>query len=289
MTTSIDNPLVICAAITGGGPAKKRTPFHPVSHDALVEEAIACGRAGAAIVHLHARDKSGQPTMSVSAYRDLVHDIRAAGSDVVINFSAGDNGGRSNHAERRAVIGAGAEMVSFGAGSFNIHDRLYDNSPNYVNSMLEALRQQRVLPEIEIFDTGQLQNVKRLLEEGAIPTPASLQFVFGISGGMPASKSLLNELLKELPAKCHWSICCQTPDHSVWREMMLYAFLRGGDIRTGMEDVVQTTPGVLASSNAELVHQWVETANIWGRPLVKPADLRRQLGLPALRHLENVS
>lgn len=281
MIQSIEKPLAICAAITGGGPARKRTPFHPVSHDALVEEAVACGEAGATIVHLHARDEAGRATMSVQEYQTLAADIRASGSDVILNFSAGDNGGRATHSDRLAVIGSGADLVSFGAGSFNINNRLYDNAPEFIETMLDQLNDGNVLPEIEIFDTGQLTEVRRLLDKGLITKPASVQFVFGIPGGMPIRIGVLDQLIEELPPGCHWSICCQSADYTLWREIMLFAFLRGGHIRTGMEDVVHLRPDVLAKSNVDLVAQWVETAEIWGRPLLRPEDLRKQLGLPS--------
>lgn len=279
---SINQPLVICAAITGGGSPKKRSPIHPVSHEEIVREAVACGEAGATIVHLHARDENGQATMSVPAYKALAADIRAAASNVILNFSAGDNGGRATHADRVAVVGAGAEMVSFGAGSFNTSNRLYDNGPKFIDAMLGQLKAKQVLPEIEIFDVGQLGVVVRLLDDGLIPKPASVQFVFGIPGGMPSRIGILEQMLEQLPRHCHWSICCQSNDYALWREMMLYAFLRGGHIRTGMEDVVYKGPETLATSNAELVSQWVKTAEIWGRSILRPDELRQQLGLPLL-------
>ena len=282
MTHTIDDPLMICAAITGGGSARAKTPFHPVTHDELVREAVACWRAGAAMVHLHARDDNGQATMDTKAYRLLAQEIRAKGCDVVINFSAGDNGGRANHIDRQAVIATGADVVSFGAGSFNTKNRLYDNSPSHITTMLDRMRGLNVLPEVEIFDLGQMDQVANMIAQGAIPTPASLQFVFGISGGMPSRIGVLDQLLDLVPDHCHWCLCCQTQNFTTWREMALYAFLRGGHIRTGMEDVVHTQPNELATSNSALVTQWVETANTWGRPVMSSAELRTFLGLKAI-------
>ena len=279
MSGTIDEPLVISAAITGGGPARKRTPYHPVTHDELVQEAVACGKAGAAIVHLHARNEDGIATMSPDVYRNLANDIRAEGSNVIINFSAGDNGGRASHTERLGIAKTGAEMVTIGAGSFNANGRLYNNAPNYIDAMLKSLSDHNVSPEIEIFDTGQLAEMKRLMANRLISPSPSVQFVFGVSGGLPARIGILDQLLLDLPADCHWSTCCQSDDYSVWREMMLYTFLRGGHIRTGMEDVIYAGPGELAKSNADLVAQWVKTAQTWGRPLVTPDELRAQLGI----------
>jgi 3-keto-5-aminohexanoate cleavage enzyme len=148
------DPLVICAAITGGGPPRANTPHHPVTPDAIAEEALACWRAGAAIVHCHARLDDGTPTNDVAVYRDLLVRIRHRGCEAIVNFSAGDNGGRSSHEERLQVIESGADIVSLGGGSFNVGARSYDNPPAWRKEMAVRMRARAVTPEFEVFDLG---------------------------------------------------------------------------------------------------------------------------------------
>src|SRR5450432_1209499 len=93
-------PLIICAAVTGGAPAKAKTPHHPTTPREVVDSAVACWRAGASVIHYHARLEDGSTTMDVDAYRDIADRIRATGCDAILNLSAGDNGGRANHEQR---------------------------------------------------------------------------------------------------------------------------------------------------------------------------------------------
>jgi uncharacterized protein (DUF849 family) len=116
--------LIIVAAVTGGGPPKARTPHQPVTPGEIVAEALAAWRAGAAMLHLHARTEHGEATTDPAVYRHLCGAIRAAGCDAILNISAGDDGGRASHGQRLAVLDGGAEIVSLGSGSFNLAERL---------------------------------------------------------------------------------------------------------------------------------------------------------------------
>ena len=271
-------PLIICAAITGGGPIGTRSPFLPANPDQIVHSALAAWRSGAAVLHLHARDDDGHPRMDGTLYRDLVDNLRRAGCDAIISLSAGDNGGQASHGERLAVADIDADLVSLGTGSFNIGSRIYDNAPAYIRRMARKLSQRGMRPELEIFDSGQLANVQMLLDEGVIRAPAYLQFVFGPPGAMRADARLLDLLIQALPLGVEWAVSNQTADHGTFLELMMQAFLKGGHVRTGLEDHVNLRPGELARSNAEMVEQWVQTARIWGRPVASPTEARRLLG-----------
>ena len=275
-------PLLITAAITGGGPPKGKSPAQPASPAEIVADAVACWRAGAAMIHLHARTESGETTSDPAAYRRLCNGIRAAGCDAVLNISAGDDGGRAGHAQRLAVADGGAEVVSLDAGSFNLGSRLYDNNPRYLRAMATRLREAGLKPEIEIFDAGHLAAVAGLVEAGLIRPPHFVQFVTGPAGTMPADIRLLDLLVEGLPPGSEWGVSAQTgDDHAAHVRLLLWAFGRGGHVRTGLEDMVWLRAGEPARSNADLVEQWIMTARIWGRPIASPAEARAMLGLPA--------
>jgi 3-keto-5-aminohexanoate cleavage enzyme len=271
--------LVICAALTGGGPARGATPYHPVTPQAIADEALAAWKAGAAIVHCHARREDGTPTNDASAYRDLLARIRDTGCEAVVNFSAGDNGGRSAHEERLGVIDTGADIVSLGGGSFNIGSRSYDNAPGFRREMALRMRDRGVTPEFELFDLGQVHGLHWLAEQGLLPARPLVTLGVGIPGALPADLDAVRTAVRLLPAGAHWSMSCQTRDWDTFRRFMLFTFALGGHIRTGMEDFVHVRPGVLARSNAELVAQWVDTAQIWGRPVATAAQVRESLRL----------
>ena len=274
--------MIIVAAVTGGGPPRARTPYQPVTPDEIVAEALAAWRAGAAIVHLHARTADGDTTTNPAVYRHLCGAIRAAGCDAILNISAGDDSGRAGHAERLAVLDGDAEMVSLGAGSFNLGGRLYDNGPDYLRALARGMRERRLTPEIEVFDAGHLARIGLLVGEGLIAPPHFVQFVTGLTGTMPPDPRLLELLVERLPPGSQWCVSAQTgDDHSLHARLLLWSFCHGGHVRTGMEDMIWLRPGEKARSNAELVAQWVETARLWGRTLASPAGARALLGIAA--------
>jgi 3-keto-5-aminohexanoate cleavage enzyme len=272
-------PLIICAAVTGGAPPRSKTPHHPVTPQEVANAAIECWRAGAAMVHIHARRDDGSTTSDVADYRRTVDLIKASGCDAIINISAGDNGGRASHSERLAAVEVDVEMVSLDAGSFNIGNRLYDNSPHYLREMSARMKSRNIVPEIEVFDLGHMYMVNKLDEENLLARPAFVQFVFGLPGGLPLDPRVLPFLLEKLPPGAEWAISSQAPDTEKYLQMALLAFAQGGHVRTGMEDMVYLRPGELAATNAHLVEQWTATAQIWGRPIATPKIARQMLGI----------
>lgn len=272
-------PLIISAAITGGGPRK--SAVHPVTPGDVLRSALEAWRAGASILHLHAREDDGASTMQLSVYRRMVNELRAAGCDAIINVSSGDNGGRASHEERLAVCDVGADMVSLGAGSFNAGERLYDNSPSFSNALAQHIAAVNAVPEIEIFDTGQLHGLAALLAKNLIPSHAWVNLVFGSKGGMPANLNLLQVLVGSLPLGVEWSVTVQNSTPTEFLRLATYAFLHGGHVRTGLEDHVQIRPDEVAQSNAELVQVWITVAGALGRPVATPALARQMLQLRA--------
>ena len=277
--TMQQEPLVICAAITGGAPARANTPHHPVSPKAIADEALACWRAGAAIVHCHARLEDGTPTNDLMAYRDLLARIRDTGCEAIVNFSAGDNGGRSGHEERLAVIESGADVVSLGGGSFNLGARAYDNPPAWRREMATRMKARGVTPEFELFDLGQIHGLHWLGEQGLMPARPMVTLGVGIPGALPADIDVVLATIRLLPPGAHWSMSCQSRDYAVVERLMLVAYAMGGHIRTGLEDHFHIRPGVLAKSNAEFVDKWVNMAALWGRPVASVDVTRTLLGI----------
>lgn len=272
-------PLIICAAVTGGSPARANTPHHPATPDSVAQSAIASWRAGAAIVHIHARLEDETTITTVAAYQDTIRRIRAGGCDAILSLSAGDDGGKAEHAQRLSVADVGEELVSLDLGPVNIGMRLYDNRPSYLREMGKRIIDRKIKPEIDIFDSGHLNGMQVMIKDGLLKPPYHVQFVFGLPGGIPLDLRMLPILIARLPAESHWSISCQGVDSETFVKFQMAAFVEGGHIRTGMEDHVYVRPGELAKSNEQMVEQWVQTARIWGRPVATPADARRMLGL----------
>ena len=272
-------PLIICAAVTGGAPARSKTPHHPVTPAAVAADAVACWRAGAAIVHIHARLSDETTSSEVVAYRDTVDRIRAAGCDAILSLSAGDDGGRADHALRLRVAEAGEELVSLDLGPINLGNRLYDNRPSYLREMAKRMLELGVRPEIDVLDSGHLDSLATLIKDGLVKPPYHVQLVFGVPGGIPLDVRLLPILVSRLPAGSEWSVSCQTSDFETFLRFQMAAFTEGGHVRTGMEDHVYVRPGELARNNAEMVEQWAVAARTFGRPLATPVEARGMLGI----------
>ena len=272
-------PLIICAAPTGGSPARSKTPHHPVTPQTVVDEALACWRAGAAMIHLHARLEDGSTIMEVGAYRAIVDKIEAAGCDAIINLSAGDDGGKADHKMRLSIADTGVEMVSLDAGPINIGNRIYNNSLAYLEEMAGRMMKKNIRPEVEIFDVGHIAAIKGLIAKNLLKPPYYIQFVFGVPGGMPLDQRMLALCLEHAPENTEWAISAQTTNPEEYIALQMQAFVQGGHVRCGMEDFVYLRPGELAKSNAQSVEQWVQTAKIWGRPVASPKEARAILGI----------
>lgn len=271
--------LTICAAITGSRQKSDHNQNHPITTQTIVEQAEAAWRAGAAIVHCHARTDKGEPTNNAGAYSDIVSELRAANCAAVVNFSAGDVGGRSTHNERVAVVSCGAEIVSIGGGSFNSGHRIYDNGPTFQRLMLDKMHRDGVTPEFELFDFGQISNLCEQISDGHLTSKSFVNLVFGVPGGLPLHLELLPIAVYTLPHEVHWTVVCVTDDPWVHQCFLLQALALGGNIRVGMEDCPFVSPGRVASSNSELVERWASIARALGRELSDEAHVRQKLGI----------
>jgi 3-keto-5-aminohexanoate cleavage enzyme len=112
--------------------------------------------------------------------------------------------------------------------------------------------------------------------------PLYCLLVFGIGGAMPAEEAVLGMLRQRLPQGAEWAVACAA-DHAKFLTLQMMAFANDGHVRTGLEDQPYLWAGRLATSNAELIGQWVKTAEIWGRPVATPSVAREMLGLSQQR------
>ncbi|MDP2712712.1 MAG: 3-keto-5-aminohexanoate cleavage protein [Solirubrobacteraceae bacterium] len=134
-------PLVIQCAITGSvDPDPERRPNLPTTPEAIVAEALAAWRAGATVLHLHAREPDGTPTQDREAYRGLVDALRDAGCAAIVNVSCGTAGGRAVRDERLGPLELAPEMASFDCGSINFREQLFEGDLPFLRRMAETFR-----------------------------------------------------------------------------------------------------------------------------------------------------
>jgi 3-keto-5-aminohexanoate cleavage enzyme len=273
----VPDPVVIQCAVTGSQPPDpERRPNLPITPDAIAGEAVAAWRAGAAVVHLHAREPDGTPTQDPAAYADLVERIRGRGCEAIINLSTGSAGGRSERDDRYRLLELRPELASFDCGTINFGERIFEGDLPFLRRMAEAFRAAGTAPELECFDTGYVGLARQLLDEGLLEAPLRIQLVLGIPGtGVPATIAQAEHLRRLLPEGARWSICAAGPRQL---PMNAYCLIEGGDIRTGLEDNLFYARGQLAT-NADLVARVVRLAGELGREVATVEQARELLAL----------
>ena len=268
--------VIISAATTGSWPTKTQNPHLPTTPEEIAACAVECGAAGAAIVHIHMRDEQERVTCDPDRYARTRQLVEAVGSDVIINMSTGGGAGLTTDEDRMGPVALSPEIASFDCGSVNFGERVFINSPQFLNELAMRMDRHRVLPEIECFEPGHVWNALRLIDDGMLKPPFWFQFVLGVRGGSPPTVKQLQHLVEMLPPGAHWSVCgigrAQLP-------LGYAALAMGGHVRTGLEDNLWYRKGVLAT-NPQLVERIARLASELGRPVATPAQTRQLLGLP---------
>ncbi len=271
------DPVVIQCAVTGSQPPDpERRPNLPITPDEIADAAVAAWRAGAAVIHLHAREGDGTPTQDRDAYADLVERVRERGCEAILNLSTGTAGGRSERDDRYALLDLEPEMASFDCGSVNFGDRIFEGDVPFLRRMGEAFRTSGAKPELECFDTGYVGLALQLREEGLLEDPLRIQYVVGIPGsGVPPTIGQVEHMRSFAPRDAPWCVAAPGRHQLV---LNTYCLIAGGHVRTGLEDNLHYAKGELAS-NGQLVERIVRLAGELGRPVATVDQAREILSL----------
>jgi 3-keto-5-aminohexanoate cleavage enzyme len=267
--------LIITVAVVGAELTRADTPYLPLTPVEIADEALAAYRAGAAMVHLHARADDGSPTQDIAVYRRIIQEVRARCPDMIIQVSTGGAVGMTAE-ERLQPIYLKPDMASLTTGTVNFGEGVFCNDLPLVRQFARAIAEQGIKPEIEIFDSGMIATALRLVKEGLLTPPMHFDLVMGVPGGIAGTLKNLMHLAESLPPDSTWSVAgiaaAQLP-------LATMAILMGGHVRVGLEDNIYYTRGVLCEGNAPLVARVVRLANELGRPVATPTEARRILGL----------
>ena len=270
-------PCIISVAITGSVPRKRDNPAVPISIPEQVESTHAAHEAGAALVHVHVRDENENSASDVWRFEKLQAGIRKHCPDIIIQFSTG---GRGRALEQRgAMLHLRPDMASLATGSVNFPTIVYENPPDFVESLAASMRDLGVKPEIEVFDLAMLYNTADLVAAGLIREPVHVQFVFGVKHALPARREILEfevAQLRRLLPTATWT-AAGIGRHQL--EVNHWALEMGGHCRTGLEDNVRWDRNTLAESNAQLVARVAGLCADYGRPVASARQARAMLGL----------
>jgi 3-keto-5-aminohexanoate cleavage enzyme len=281
-------PCILTAAIVGAETTRKQNPHLPITAEELGREAAACVKAGASVIHLHARDDAGNPSQDTERFRAAIREIRrqtqpiTGDRGVIIQTSTGGAVGMSV-AERAGPLGCtggdAPDMATLNVGTINFGDDVFMNRAADTVEMAERIRAHGALAEIEIYDAGHIDIAAKLLKDGRVAPPLHVQFVLGVPGALSASErnlAFLVERLGELGVPCTWGVA------GIGRHQLPMADLAitwGGNARVGLEDNIYVDKGVLAEGNAPLVAKAAELCQKRGRKIASVAEARALLGL----------
>ena len=272
-------PCILTAAIVGAETTKAQNPHLPVTPAEIGAEAARCAKAGASVIHLHARFDDGRPTQDRERFRAFIRAIREAAPELIVQTSTGGAIGMSidERCQPLTLDGReGPDMASLNIGTMNFGDEVFENTFPQAFDVASRIRKRGIPPEIEIYDAGHLDNARYLMVKGAIEPPYHFQFVLGVRGGIQAARRNLEFLIDDLPANSTWAVA------GVGRHQLPMAQLAvqlGGHARVGLEDNIYLDKGVLAEGSAPLVARVVEFAKSCGREVATPKIARELLGI----------
>jgi uncharacterized protein (DUF849 family) len=299
------NKVIISCAVTGSIHTPTMSDALPVTPDQIAQQAIAAAEAGAAILHLHARDpKDGRPSGDPNVFRQFLPRIKQS-CDAVVNITTG--GAVTMTVEERiaAATTFSPEMCSLNMGSMNFalypmmaryktwkydwEESYLSKSNGYIfpNTFADIEKIYRLLGEghgvkfeHECYDTGHLYNLAHCIDRGWFKPPVFLQLIFGILGGIGADLDNLI-FMKRTADRLFggdylWSVLAGG------RHQMNFcttAAMLGGNVRVGLEDSLYIGPGKLAASNAEQVAKIRRIVEDLGFQVASPQEARETLGL----------
>lgn len=298
--------IVISAAITGGVHTPSMSPYLPKTAEEIIQNAVDAHKAGAAIVHIHARMENGKPTADYDTFEKILSGIKKR-CDVVIGITTGGAQGMTVE-ERFAVIPRfSPEIASANGGSINFcfsrlaedaqfqydwerpfiertYDNVFKNTFKDIEYCISMMNSCNTLPEYELFDYGQIANLNYFVKKGIVRKPIYLQFVSGIMGGMPISNEglmfIIDQAKKTLGDDIQY--CCVAPGRRMFRLATLMA-LNGGNVRVGLEDGLYLKPnGELAKNNAAQVSKIKGILEALDYEIASPDEAREQLHLKGI-------
>jgi len=270
-------PVIITVAITGALPRKKDNPAVPVTPEQQIESTHEAFEAGASLVHVHVRNPDESPSSSPELYGRVQEGVRKHCPGMIVQFSTGGRG--REQTERGAMLHLKPDMASLATGSVNFPNRVYENPPDFVESLAQTMLDNDIKPEVEVFDLAMLYNAANLVKRGLLKDPPHVQFVFGIPNALPARRSIFDFLRREIAEvlpRATW-VAAGIGRHQ-W-EVNQWCLAEGGHCRTGLEDNLRATADRLAASNAELVQKIVDECARFDRRPATPAEARHILGL----------
>jgi len=296
--------VIVTCAVTGSIHTPSMSPHLPVTPREIADAAVGAAEAGAAIVHLHARDPvDGRPTQDPALFRQFAPEIRRR-SDVVLNFTTGGAATMTIDERLRPALELKPEVASLNMGSMNFglfpmlqrfttfkhawereyletsDERIFRNTFRDIEKILTSCAHNRTRFEIECYDIGHLYTAKHFLDRGIVKPPLFIQSVFGILGGIGPHPDDVMHMRRTADRlfgdQYRWSVLGAGRNQMA---IAAQAAAMGGNVRVCLEDSLWLGPGKLAESNAAQVRNVVRIIEGLGLEVATPDEARAILEL----------
>lgn len=300
----MDDKVIITCALTGGMTVPAQSKAIPITVDQIVEDGVRAAEAGASVLHVHVREEeTGRPVADTDLFERVLSGLRQR-TDAVLQPTTG--GGRGMTVEERgSVLKFRPEMATLNAGSFNFglypvaerdlpfadwerdylegtRDYIFKNTFADITYLAGLMQQSGTRPEIEVYDVGQLFNLKQLVKDGVLEPPFNLQFVLGVLGAAMAEPDQLIHLLRtaqRIFGEDAFTWSAAGVGYPGEFSMAALSLMLGGNVRVGLEDNLRVRRRESATSNADLVTKAVGLAEMFDREPATPGEARHVLGL----------
>ena len=297
----VDKVIITCA-VTGSIHTPSMSPHLPITPDQIAAEAVAAAQAGAAMVHLHARDpETGKPDQTPERFMEFLPSIKQQ-SDAIINITTGGGLGMSLEQRLAPALAAKPEVASMNMGSFNFNisgaagrttdflhswerpyldgtrDFILSNTFKQIEYGMTAMGANGTRFEFECYDVGHLYNLAHFADRKLVEPPFFVQCIFGILGGIGADPENLLHMratADRLFGNDYYLSVLAAGRHQM--PFVTLSAILGGNVRVGLEDSLYAARGRLATSNAEQVAKIRRILEDLSLEVASPAEARAML------------
>ena len=280
--------VIISAALAGAATRKEQNPSVPYTSQEFAEESYKCWKAGASIVHIHARDpQTGNPTAEIPKIRETINAIRNKCPELIINMSSAIGPGVTAEQRIAPIVEMKPDLASLNTNSMNFAlvdhksgkvfgELIFQNTFKMLVDFAKAMRENGVKPECEVYDFGGIYNVLLVRKQEIFEEPMHFQLVFGVAGGVPFTPMSMVHMQSLLPPDATWSVCGVGPNQF---PAGIMASIMGGHIRVGLEDNIRVLKGKMAEGSWEQVEVAKRIVELADREVATPAEARKILNL----------
>jgi 3-keto-5-aminohexanoate cleavage enzyme len=274
--------VIITASLNGAFVTKDMNPSVPEQPDEIGQAALECYNAGAAIVHIHARDEEGRPHGTKEKFAEILAAVRGKCGEVVVQFSTG-GGTNLSIEERVSCLDADPEMASLNMGTLMRQSgpnagEPFANLTKDIEAWAAKMQEMEIKPEMECYSQSMYRDVNNLISKGLIEKPYYVNFVLGMmhQGAIEATPETLISMYEFLPPDCYFNT---TATGAAQLPLTTMSMIMGGAARVGLEDNIYFRRGELVKSNAQLVERTVRIAGELNLQPATPDEARALLGV----------